>query len=148
MNGIDGTFFNCPLTLCYLQFGIPIYSCRLLSFFRLLVFLLSFVPTFLSLSLSFFLSVFLIRLLGFSSRTFLGLVPFFLLLFLSLYLSSSCLFLCCSLFPLWTLSSGRVSICCCNLRPRESVSLRTKASVRNLDVLDGYQSYRRKIGLI
>ena len=28
------------------------------------------------------------------------------------------LFLCCSLFTLWTLSSGRVSICCCSLRPR------------------------------
>ena len=50
-------FFNCPLTLCYLQFGIPIiYRCRLLSFFRLLVSLLSFVPTFLSLCPSFFLS--------------------------------------------------------------------------------------------
>ena len=74
--------------------------------------------SYLSLSLSFFLSVFLIRLLGFSSGTFLGLVPFFLLLLVSFSFSSSCLFLCCSLFPLWTLSSGRVSICCCNLRPR------------------------------
>ena len=49
-------FFNCPLTLCYLQFSIPIYRCRLLPFFRLLVSLLSFVPTFPSLCPSFFLS--------------------------------------------------------------------------------------------
>ena len=48
VNGIDAAFFDCKLTLCYLQFGIPIYRCRLLSFFRLLVSLLSFVSAFLS----------------------------------------------------------------------------------------------------
>ena len=56
VNGIDAAFFDCPLTLCYLQFGIPIYRCRLLSFFRILVSLLSFVPAFLSFCPSFFLS--------------------------------------------------------------------------------------------
>ena len=80
----------------------------------------TFLCSYLSLSLSFFLSVFLIRLLGFSSGTFLGLVPlisffcFFLFLFPLLFL----FLFCCSLFPLWTFSSGRVSICCCSLRPR------------------------------
>ena len=79
----------------------------------------TFLCSYLSLSLSFFLSVFLIRLLGFSSGTSLGLVPFFSFFCLFLFLFPLLfLFLCCSLFPLWTLSSGRVSICCCNLRPR------------------------------
>ena len=38
----------------------------------------------------------------------------FFFLFLFLFITS----VYCSLFPLWTLSSGRVSICCCSLRPR------------------------------
>ena len=108
MNGIDAAFFDCPLTLCYLQFGTPISRCRLLSFFCLFVSLLSFVPALLSFCLSIGLSL--------PNLPWFGTV--FLLFFLSVSFSSSCLFLCCSLFPLWTSSSGRVSICCCSLRPQ------------------------------
>ena len=134
-------FFNCPLTLCYLQFGIPIiYRCRLLPFFRLSVSLLSFVPTFPSLCPSFFLS-FLFVSWAFPPEPSLvwylfSFFCFFLFLFPLLFS-----FLYCSVFPLWTLSSGRVSICCCNLRPRNLYLFHSrKASVRNLVVLDGCQS--------
>ena len=62
VNGIDATFFDCPFTLFYVQFGMPIlyrcrlYRCRLLSFF--VSFFLCF-PLFLPFSLSFFPSFFL-----------------------------------------------------------------------------------------
>ena len=104
-------FFNCPLTLCYLQFGIPIiYRCRLLPFFRLSVSLLSFVPTFPSLCPSFFLSFFLFVSWAFPPEppwfgTFLFFVfCFFLLLSVSFSFSSSfffCVVLCflCGLCP-------------------------------------------------
>ena len=137
--------------------------------------------------LSFFLSVFLIRLLGFSSGTFLGLVPFLLLFFLSFWIRikqqsngvhwyrlqgrniyykvtntegsiyRSCSFWFLFLFPL-VVYFCVVPCFLCGLCPRveslfvvvtcatESLSLRTKASVRNLDVLDGYQG--RKIDLM
>ena len=89
VNGIDAAFFDCPLTLCYLHFGIPIYISLpvvvLLSSLGVSTFLCSY----LSLSLSSFLSVFLLRLLGFSSRTFLGLVPFFLPSFVSFFLNKN-----------------------------------------------------------
>ena len=117
VNGIDVASFNYPLTLFYLQIGIPIYRCRLLSFFHLLVSLLPFVPAFLSLSI--FLSAFFIRLMGFPSRSFLGLVHFS---FFSFYL---CIFhllvyFCAVLYFLCGLCSrvDRVSVCCCSLRPR------------------------------
>ena len=128
VNGIDAAFFNCPLTLCYLQFGIPIYRCRLLSFFRLLVSLLSFVPAFLSFCPSFFLS-FLFVFWAFPPEPSLVwyLFPSFVL-FLSFSFSSSffyfCVVLCflCGLCP----CLGRVSICCCSLRPRNLYISRPK----------------------
>ena len=82
----------------------------------------TFLCSYLSLSLSFFifclsyssLGLFLRNLPWFGTFFFSFFFCFFLFLFPLLFL-----FLCCSLFPLWTLSSGRVSIiCCCNLRPR------------------------------
>ena len=132
MNEIHAAFSDCPLTLCSLQFGIPIYRCRLLSFFRLLVSILSFAPAFLSFCLSYSsIGLFLPNLPLFGT--------FFLLSFLSFSLSSYCLFMFCSLFPLWTLSSGRVSICCCSLRPRNLYLSGRKHRVRNLVLLGGYQ---------
>ena len=75
---------NNALTLCYLQFGIPIYRCRLLPSFRLLVSLLSFVPPFPSLCPSFFLS-FLFVSWAFPPEPIPWLlIPFLLLLFISL----------------------------------------------------------------
>ena len=65
----------------------------------------TFLCSYLSLSLTFFLSVFLIRLLGFSSGTFLGLVPFFpsfvCFFFFFLFFFYFCVVLCflCGLCP-------------------------------------------------
>ena len=119
VNGIDVAFFDCPLTLCVLQFGIPIYRRRLLSFFRLLVSLLFFVPTFLSLCPSSFFCRPYSSIVGLSSRTFLGLVPFSFrcfCLFLFPLLVYFCVVLCflCGLCP----RVESLFICCCNLRPR------------------------------
>ena len=102
----------------------------------------------LSLFLSFFLSFCLIRLFGlFPPEPSLVwyLFPSFLSVFLFLFLFS-CLLMCCSLFPLWTLFSGSCLYLLLQPATTESVSLRTKASVRNSVVLDGYQS--RKIDLM
>ena len=76
VNGIDAAFFfqlsvdPVLSTIRYTYISLPVVV--LLSSLGVSTFLCSY----LSLSLFFFLSVFLIRLLGFSSRTFLGLVPF------------------------------------------------------------------------
>ena len=133
MNGIDAAFFRLSVDLVlstirhtYISLPVVVLLSSLLGVSTFLCFYLSFS---LSLCPSFFLS-FLFVYYRFNSRLFLRNLPWFGTFFPSFVcfflnknqttvsFSSSGLFLCCSLFPLWTLSSGRVSICCCNLQPR------------------------------
>ena len=118
VNGIHAAVFDCPLTLFSIYNSVYLYivgGCCPLFVPSCLYFPL-FLPFSLSVLLSFCLSY---SSIGLSLPNLPWFGTFFLLLFLSFSFSSSSLFLRCSLFPLWTLFSGRVSIiCCCSLRPR------------------------------
>lgn len=114
MKGIHVASFDCPFTLFYAQFGISIGCCRLLSFSRLFVGLISFVLE--SLSFLFVLAyVSLPKLHWFATFLFLSLVRSFVRFFV--YFSHVVNYSFLLSAPLWVFLASSC-LCFRSLQPR------------------------------